>query len=55
MTVWVNIYANPKVDRPNNEFEGNKHPTKEQADAAAREELRVERETRLVRQEERPE
>lgn len=53
MTVWVNIYTHPGAAKPNNEFEGNPHPTKEEADAAAREELSVEPKTRLVRQEQR--
>lgn len=51
--IWVNIYSNPRVETPNHEFEGKPHPTKEEADFAAREELRIEGNTRLVRQEER--
>jgi len=47
---WVNIYFNREVGR---EFEGNRHPTKEIATAAANDEMRLEPKTRLVRQEER--
>lgn len=53
MTVWVNVYTHPGVDKPNHEFEGDPHPTKDEADEAARWELRHEPKTRLVRQEER--
>jgi len=48
-TYWVNFYFNPRVK---GEFRGNEHPTKEMADEAARHELEIEPETRLVRTEE---
>ena len=49
--MWYNIYTNPRAPK---EFEGNPHPTKEEADKAAAQELADESQTRLVRQEERP-